>query len=140
MSRYARGYIKQDLHDNLIYDNATTAAAATAAVDAKLDDCTASDVTASRANNTAYQNTSGKIMTVHACVSGSVNAGSSSTNIAYIGATSSPATVINRRSYVNALGLAITMYDTYVFTVPPSYYYKVNGLATIESWIEITEH
>lgn len=140
MSRYARGYIKQDLHDNLIYDNATTAAAATAAVNAKLDDCTVSDVTASRANNTVYQNTSGKIMTVHACVSESVNAGSGGVNIAYIGATSSPATVINKNTYLNAVGIAYTMYDTYVFTVPPSYYYKVNGLATIVSWVEITEH
>ena len=141
MSKYARGYIKQDLHDSLIYDNTTDITT----IQGQLDDCTQSIVTGSRALGTVYQNTSGKIMFVSVSLQHTVTgAGHVADNVAYVEAGDDTPDTAVARVFTNYFAAAIQLCLPLTFVVPPGSYYKVTdddsggGASALVYWTEWT--
>ena len=128
MSKYARGFIKQDLHDSLISTVQTdldTAEASITTIQAQLDDCTQSIVTGSRALGTNYQNTSGRIMFVTVSILHVVTA-EACLNVAYVEAgDSTPDTPVARITTTFA-GSNESNTKSMSFIVPAGSYYKVS--------------
>lgn len=148
MSKYARGFIKQDLHDSLISTVQTdldTAEASITTIQAQLDDCTQSIVTGSRALGTNYQNTSGKTMFVTVAIAHVVvGAGQTAKNVAYVEAGDSTPDTAVTQVYTTYGSAALNQCLSMTFVVPAGSYYQVSdedgggGASTLTLWTEWT--